>query len=268
MFLKKISASIFDFLDLVRYWVWRPIVQTNIIAALVLFVFIGNIAHHLSEFIIFIVYMHAAFSFGFLVNGYADLSVDKMAGKNYLDSVSKKYIFVLLSIFFLILISLPFYFNNVGITVSVALGIFLGVFYSLKPLRFKECGFFGIIASTVSQRLPFILFFFIMPDYFVLNTYIFGWLILDGILIELGHQIDDYNNDILTKTNTFLVSIGKHKAKITLYIFSIALVLYMLFPLALASLNVALLCMILFIFSQTTLREAQRQIHNMQLTDN
>lgn len=91
--------------------------------------------------------------------------------------------------------------------------ILIGVEYSLPPIRFKERGIWGIIIGSATQRPAiFLIFIAIIWKWNWLSAVLMIWLFLGGVLGMLGHQIKDYQNDLKSRIQTFVVRHGQRKA--------------------------------------------------------
>ena len=161
---------------------------------------------------------------GYLTNDLGDREKDKLINKDnsttYLSSISV----VLLIIFFLGLVIMPWYFlkfNRVSIVLLV-FQLFLFYAYAFKPFRLKEKGFFGIITdSFYAHVLPAILasYTFCLVVIFDLKKYIpfivlLGtWQLMLGVRNILFHQLKDFDNDINSKTYTFVTQYGFYRTE-------------------------------------------------------
>lgn len=113
-----------------------------------------------------------------------------------------------------------------------ALGLYIGMFitftaYSLKPLRLKQRGFFGVLADAVGALLLPHLFSVVLMIYSVgmvhevdepllpLWIFLIGvWSTTFGLKGILRHQIVDAKNDRAAKICTFAVAVSVSKIKI------------------------------------------------------
>jgi len=172
------------------------------------------------NFVLFIVYSVTYFSISYLANDLSDIEDDKKAGKRnaFRDTnISVGIVAFIVTTFLhftsVVLISLTWQF----IVFSV-IGYLFGIFYSFKPLRFKERGVVGLVVASFFQRnlqllvIPFMFEVDWLP-FVLINIASFVY----GIRFILIHQYMDYENDKVSGTKTF---VGKAKkiTKLIIYI--------------------------------------------------
>jgi len=81
--------------------------------------------------------------------------------------------------------------------------------YSLPPLRFKERGILGILVGAATQRPALFLVFVAMTGTWNwLAAVLTAWLLLGGFLAILGHQVEDFQNDVRARVDTFTTRRG------------------------------------------------------------
>ena len=96
--------------------------------------------------------------------------------------------------------------------------IFIGTAYSIKPFRLKERGKTGLLLVVMAQRvIPALMIFsafdfFAQYEFIALTIYIF----FRGFSSDVNHQVQDYDNDVKTSTETFAVQTGSSKARVVL----------------------------------------------------
>lgn len=155
-------------------------------------------------------------SYGYVINSYADRESDARVGKHpEALYFSKRQIQAILAVFAIPSIAIPLSFHDIRIWILCITTFLLVTFYSLKPLRFKERGAFGIITAALTQRtLPFLLFVFLIPNHDPIIAYfLLLWLSLIGIAIIMTHQFSDFDKDRKSDVNTWAVERGKKRAK-------------------------------------------------------
>ena len=172
------------------------------------------------NFVLFIVYSVTYFSISYLANDLSDIEDDKKAGKrnafrdtNISVGIVAFVVTTLLHFASVVLISITWQF----IVFSVV-GYLFGIFYSFKPLRFKERGIVGLVVASFFQRnlqllvIPFMFEVDWLP-FVLINIASFVY----GIRFILIHQYMDYENDKVSGTKTF---VGKAKkiTKLIIYI--------------------------------------------------
>lgn len=258
--LKTLLAYILTILDAVRYWDWYYVARVNLHALLVLFLFIEGSSNFVLEIIMYILYVHAVLAIGFLVNNLSDYKIDTAVGKSYLSTISKRTAKIIIFALLIYVIFFATFLDNLGISLTILASFFLGIGYSLRPIRFKERGFMGVLAPMVAQHASFLFFVFLLPSHANIILYIFFWLLLDGILIELEQQTRDYANDLQTRTKTFVTQIGKEQAKKIVYFFTILFIAFMIVPVLVMGLPGVLMSLLLMVFSSVSLSHAHRSI--------
>ncbi|MFW5886586.1 MAG: UbiA family prenyltransferase [Bacteroidota bacterium] len=187
------------------------------IACIVVLLFQEVTRESIVMYAFFLVYMSFVLIYGFMVNSFADLDEDRLAGKNrgFLDqSRGPKYLFLLLSGSFIILYPA---FQEPTLFIIGLLVFLLATFYSVRPIRFKERGLIGIIISAISVGpFPFLIFLLGIKASPLLSCFLVFWLFLAAFISDLIHQIEDYNNDRKTRTDTWVQRIGLKKSKLFL----------------------------------------------------
>lgn len=166
---------------------------------------------------------------GYFINDWADINSDKKAGKhNKLGEYSL--LVKILILLFLLVISFGSWFYlplDKYSLILIAVEILLFVLYSLPPFRLKERGFLGVICDTAyAYIVPSVLasytFYllgnrtFVGYHWFVL--FMLPWLMLVGVRGILFHQLKDFENDVLSNTNTFTTRWGKDRIERTIKI--------------------------------------------------
>lgn len=225
-FYKKCAS----FLHLIRYWDWQDKIQSHAFAAVILLLFADSFNTQWKNLIFFILFLYIPFMFGHLINIYADRKTDLAVGKDFYLFFSDT--FVVISFLFAGILTLTtlLYFCDIRVFFLIVLGLFGAVAYSCSPLRFKERGALGLITSSGTQQLPFLLFLILLPAHYYFVLYLFGWLLLVSLISETGHQLGDYDVDRKTQSKTFIVSIGERRGLIFIYLLSIVLIVYCIIP--------------------------------------
>ncbi len=166
--------------------------------------------------LLFIFFSILMTGYGYLINDFADIDLDKHHQKPNSFANTKKSLAIWILLGVLIcgaIFSLPFI-KNIWFVIIWGIWIFVATTYSLPPLRFKEKGTLGLITTVLGQQvLPVALLFaaFTTPwswGVFILILFTFS----RGVSSDLGHQIRDWINDSQTDTCTFAVKIGYKNA--------------------------------------------------------
>ena len=171
------------------------------------------------DFFAFFLFSVLSTTYGYLVNDLADRKLDLLHGKDNTfqgDTPFKAAAIVLLFLTLSILFGLNFA-NRRFFLILWLCWIFLATFYSLKPIRLKERGKLGLILVVIAQRvLPTLIMFaafryYDWIDIAVFTTYIF----LRGLSSDMNHQLEDYEKDISTGTDTYAARAGLSGAQTT-----------------------------------------------------
>jgi len=177
----------------------------------------GNIIRHLVYSFGFIFFYMA---FSYVVNDYSDIEQDKACGKNKIIASMRKSVALAIIIALLCFSALfaVFAFGvSIYTTITLVVTYLLGSFYSIRPFRYKERGFIGLLECSFAQRcMPALLY---LPIISFRNSVF--WLVivlffLIGLRYILIHQVIDYENDVKSEIHTFS---GNHlnAAKLMVY---------------------------------------------------
>lgn len=161
----------------------------------------------LIRFIIFIFFAISQSALGYVVNDWGDRQIDRIHGKNNaFDNLSVfKGRLCLGALASLAIVSgLPFMHRPVFLPLWMG-WIFFTCAYSLKPLRLKERGAWGLGISSLAQwTLPVFIAFSAMGRFGRLDMLIFAIAsTISGATLEIAHQRYDRARDTSTQTNTF-----------------------------------------------------------------
>lgn len=205
-----------NLLKLIRAFEWIDKLQLNFIAALILIIYLPEPVQYFNQIVILGIYMIFLGSYGYVINSYADRESDAKVGKHpEALYFSKREIQVILTFFALPSIGIPLSLQDIRIQILGTATFLMVTFYSLKPIRFKERGVYGLIAAALTQRtLPFLLFVYLIPYHDpVVAYFLLAWLSLIGIAIIMTHQFSDLKTDRNSGVNTWAVESGKRLAK-------------------------------------------------------
>lgn len=204
---------------------WGILRYNSIFQNLIALFYIASTRHLLTlTFIglslLFFIFSTLMTGYGYLVNDLADIDIDRLHGKKNAfatTGVRKAWTILLIILLLGLVFSLPFI-KNVWFDIIWLVWILTATFYSLRPLRLKEKGFIGLVATVLAQQtLPTVLLFTAFDCPMNIGTAI---LIIfsttRGFSSDLGHQVRDWAQDSRTKTTTFVVKIGLQRAK-TIY---------------------------------------------------
>ncbi len=181
------------------------------IAVFILFSLLNgrSAASALPLFCFFLLYTVTYLALGYLANDLSDVEQDKIAGKR--NAFNSTGIGVGVAAFVVVTIihflSAAFIKFTPEFMIFALVAYLFGIFYSFKPLRFKERGVLGLITASFCQRnvqllvIPFI-FEVDLLLFALINVFVFVY----GIRYILIHQYMDYENDIVSETKTFVRS--------------------------------------------------------------
>ncbi len=166
----------------------------------------------LARVLLFLLFSMFSTTYGYLINDYADMELDRAHGKSNTFSGDSKGRALMVTMLFLILSVITgwFFSDHTDFLALWFVWIFIGSFYSLPPLRFKERGKAGLLLVVLAQRLlPILLVFTAFGfertgEIILLAAYVF----FRGLSSDVNHQVEDYENDRKTRTETFAVSTG------------------------------------------------------------
>lgn len=193
---------------LIRWDEWYdsklPLFAVSICTALLLAATIPRCA--LMAFAQLYIFSALFLAFGYMVNDYSDIAVDRAAGKHKIIST----LHPALSIAILVVLALA------GVAVllpsngslSIVLGVlgsyFLALAYSCRPSRLKERGIAGLIVASVAQRvMPIIVIGLVLHQSV---SVVASWALLGffiGLRYILIHQHTDLANDLQSGVQTF-----------------------------------------------------------------
>lgn len=201
-----------------------------------------NLEGIFKKFIIFLIYQIFLYCFGYSVNAYADRIFDHRAGKYrgvpYFSTMQIFLILIIISIGFL---GIPFLFNDSRLVLLGIITYILAAGYSLKPLRFKERGLYGIVVANIPQRPLLILFFGLLVSANMgFMIIIIAWSLFLGNIMEIGHQMLDYQNDKTTGVDNWIVNTEVRDVKKVSAYFIFFFTLVTLAPLLFFSFRIAL----------------------------
>ncbi len=232
-FFEKLKLSIKESEKLIRWKEWNTSKLPLIFLVLYYLIAINKNFSYTSLllFFNFVAFICLYASFGYMINDFSDIEVDKKADKNKaIAQISPRAAkLVLFSIFLLgMVISLPFWLYNTDVLISLISMYLLSAFYSLPPVRFKERYWIGITVASITQRVFPALLCFVIFRYFSWDSFLFLLLFfMIGIRWIIVHQIKDYKNDLKANVKTFITSVELLKGTryLLMYIIPVEIVL-------------------------------------------
>ena len=160
----------------------------------------------------------------YIINDWIDLPTDRIANKKNMLinlSVGKRFLFLILAV---ATAFVPWIFLPITSITLLLIGIevLLVIFYSVPPIRLKTRGFLGVITDALyAYAIPAVLAYYTFSVFNEQKTTIyefnfialFVWQLFTGIFNMSLHQLEDYDNDRMTKTKTWSIKIGKLKTR-------------------------------------------------------
>jgi len=162
---------------------------------------------------------------GFLINAWTDREVDAKYqtfkssiawGVRHLGERKLKIIIMVHILISLILgIHLSYAMGSFVPIIIILIGIFFAFGYSIEPFSFKTRGvFFHIISLSLSCFfIPMIFFFYVINGSLTWDILVFtGGFTMVHYALEIGNQIQDYEEDLTEDLKTPVVRIGLKKS--------------------------------------------------------
>jgi 4-hydroxybenzoate polyprenyltransferase len=167
---------------------------------------------------LFILFSSLMTGYGYLVNDLADMELDQRHGKSNVfhgTTRGKAALLVMALLAIGSLFSLPFLSRPWFVPIWL-LWILTATCYSLPPLRLKERGLVGLVATVSAQQtLPTALLFAAFGELLGWGALIFVlYATIRGLSSDVGHQMRDWSHDAQTSTSTFAVRHGYKKVQI------------------------------------------------------
>lgn len=159
----------------------------------------------------YFLYVSMFLAISYVANDFADMEIDKKAGKIKVIAHMPKW-----GIWFsLILMAMV---GNIPILVCadnkwvcltlIVLTYFFGLAYSTLGIRFKERGLWGLIECSFAQRcMPLLMISVLVKTDVPLMVMLLGWMVLsfvDGLRYIIIHQVNDLENDITSGVDTYV----------------------------------------------------------------
>jgi len=254
-FLSKIKTNIFFLMKFTRFMYWVPTLQQNLTAAFLLLFLTSINETSLLNLLFFAVMQVFLLTYIFVVNDVGDKEIDVKAGKiKAIQKYSKKRTALIVLGLIAGFLFIPFYYGNLSVIAASIFTLFLATFYSIKPIRFKEHGAWGIIVADFSQRSAlFFIFALLVSAPLSLTTFFMGWLFIIGFQDELNHQVMDISADKKSNAKTWIQHIGKQRGERFLLIALAFSFVYLLIPFLMFNVLLAtLVSFTLFIFRALT----------------
>ena len=137
-------------------------------------------------------------AFGYAFNEYSDAKEDLMAGKvNFVAQLDKPKQRFLVGSLLALGVAIPIcLFPNWGMALIISLSFLMAFLYSYRRFGIKQCGIWGLMVSSIAQR--------VCP-----------------MFVILIHQAEDQDNDKISHTKSFVVSLNNNESKLLAIITSV-----------------------------------------------
>jgi 4-hydroxybenzoate polyprenyltransferase len=175
---------------------------------------------------LFLVFSITLTAYGYLINDLADVELDRRAGKpNAFHGVSRTKAALVMVVVFGVMVAcgLPFAHRSDFLPLWIVQTL-AATFYSLPPVRLKERGVLGLVATIAAQQpLPVAMAFAALGHLRTWGALAFVvYVTLRGICSDVGHQMRDRERDAATGARTFAVHHG-HRVVALIYGLSLEL---------------------------------------------
>ncbi|HEY75283.1 MAG TPA: UbiA family prenyltransferase [Thermoflexia bacterium] len=175
---------------------------------------------------LFLLLSLAGTAYGYLVNDWADLDLDRRAGKrNVFLKVGRGRGLVVVGVALALVLALAVPFRaRPGFLPLLGAWWFFATFYSVPPVRLKERGLLGLAATILAQQpLPAAMAFAALGDPVSWGAVLFlAYITMRGICSDVGHQMRDRERDVQAGARTFAARYG-HRAIARIYGISLEL---------------------------------------------
>lgn len=194
----------------------------------------------IAKTVAFFLYVSMFLAISYVVNDFADMEIDKKAGKAKVIAHMPKWGIWSSLILMGMLGNIPLLIcadNKWICSIIIFLTFFLGLAYSTLGIRFKERGLLGLIECAFAQRcMPLLIIFVLVKTDVLMTAMLSGWMILsfiDGLRYIIIHQVSDLENDIASGVETYVTrkKSDYRKVLLVLLIFEIIITFFLLIPL-------------------------------------
>ena len=204
-------SKVFDYLR-IKEWIDSKV--TMILGVVAYFLCINKVdsIQCLKILTVYFLFLSMFLALSYVFNDYADMDIDRKAGKIKVISSVPKWL-VVLSFGVMILIGdvpvLLLVERKVLCFCIIVLITAFGLAYSFPGIRFKERGVLGLVECSFAQRClpltPILLFIELRKTNIILWILWFLLSFFDGLRYILIHQYIDQENDRKTGTHTFVL---------------------------------------------------------------
>jgi 4-hydroxybenzoate polyprenyltransferase len=154
--------------------------------------------------------------FSIQINDICDKKEDDAAGKMRWIGYLPKYMGIIISILLIVtgLSTVILASGSIKVILSYTATILLGLFYSLRPVRFKERGIWGLFVYALAAAIIYVLVPWTWFDSsLILLIFLFSTVMSDKWVQLNFHQIVDYHADLKNGTQTYAVRVGLKRTR-------------------------------------------------------
>lgn len=160
----------------------------------------------------FLVFSMTLTAYGYLINDLADVELDRRAGKsNAFHGMSRVKAALVMAVVSSVMVvcGLPFVRRSDFLPLWIVQTL-AATFYSLPPVRLKERGVLGLVATIAAQQpLPAAMAFAALGHLRTWGALAFiAYVTMRGICSDVGHQMRDREQDVAAGARTFATRRG------------------------------------------------------------
>lgn len=159
----------------------------------------------------YFLYVSMFLAISYVANDFADMEIDKKAGKTKVIAHMPKWGIWSSLILMAMIGNIPLLVctdNKWVCLILIVLTYFFGLAYSALGIRFKERGLLGLIECSFAQRcMPLLIISVLVKTDIPLMVMLLGWMVLsfiDGLRYIIIHQVNDLENDITSGVDTYV----------------------------------------------------------------
>ena len=165
----------------------------------------------IAKTVAYFLYVSMFLAISYVANDFADMEIDKKAGKTKVIAHMPKWGIWSSLILMAMVGNIPLLVcadNKWICFILIVLTYFLGLAYSTLGIRFKERGLLGLIECSFAQRcMPLLMISVLVKTDVPLMVMLLGWMVLsfiDGLRYIIIHQVNDLENDIASGVDTYV----------------------------------------------------------------
>lgn len=156
-------------------------------------------------------------AFGYAFNDFSDTKEDLAVGKtNMVSQLSRSWQLALLLLLFLMGIVIPSALvPRWGMLLITSFSFLMAFLYSYRRFGIKQRGFWGLVVSSLAQRVcPLFTVFYLFDDWTVTSVLITLLSFVVGLRWILIHQAEDLENDKVSHTKSFVIGLNNSESKL------------------------------------------------------